>query len=113
MIPTPHTLHIRYWTSNSKDDHGNDVPMYSGPTPWPVHAIAPGAITEPTEPDRDAELIMYTIYAPATLDQPGARDLVVINGVDYPVDGRPRDWTFGPWPFPEAGIAVYLRRVEG
>jgi hypothetical protein len=29
------------------------------------------------------------------------------------VEGRPADWTKGPWPHPTAGIVVELKRAEG
>jgi hypothetical protein len=57
--------------------------------------------------------IAYVIQADKTTDMPGYRDVVVVDGKDYPVDGQPDDWTRGPWANPVAGVTVYLKRVEG
>ena len=36
-----------------------------------------------------------------------------LGGEEYEVEGRPADWTHGPWPHPTAGIVVELKRAEG
>lgn len=68
---------------------------------------------EPSATNRDLSVVEYTIHADATADVPGVRDLVIVDGVEYAVNGTPDDWTKGPWPNPAAGVAVELRKVDG
>lgn len=112
-FPTPWTLQLKRYISTTTDDRGNDVAEYDDPIAWPVHSYAPGANDEPGTAGRDLSLILWTVHAPATGLIPSERDLVTIDGVDFEVDGRPSDWSHGPWPFPGAGIVVLLRRAEG
>lgn len=112
-IPTPWVLTLRRFSTVVDDSHGNDIPVYGDPEPWPVHAYAPGANDEPGVANRDLSMILWTVHAPAAEPIPRERDLVTLEGDDYRVDGRPRDWSKGPWPFPEAGVVVYLVRAEG
>jgi hypothetical protein len=57
--------------------------------------------------------IAYVIQADKTPAVPDYRDVVIVDGKEYPVDGHPDDWTRGPWANPVAGVTVYLKRVEG
>ncbi len=112
-FPLTATLEIRRFLSDGVDSHGNDVPVYGDPEPWPVHGYSPGANDEPGYANRDLSLILWTVYAPADALVPRERDLVLLAGEAYRVDGRPSDWTHGPWPFPGAGVSVALVRAEG
>lgn len=81
--------------------------------PWTVHAIAPGAMREPSEPNRDLSIIAYTLYGPAAGAPTSAAAQVVLDGVTYSVDGTPKDWTRGPGPVGVGGVVVELTRAEG
>lgn len=113
VIPTPHTVHVRRYSTAGEDSYGNAVVVYGDPEPWKVHGIAPGASTHPLQAQRDLSEIIWTVYGPKNDDAPGDRDLVVVDGREYAVNRFPGDWTHGPWDHPDAGLAVELRRAEG
>lgn len=112
IAPTPYTLGIRRFAADGEDAHGNPVETWGDSLDWPVHAIAPGANTEPDNPNRDTSHILATIYAPEGI-HPGPRDLVVLDGREYEVEGEAKQWTHGPWSTSVGGIVVELRRSEG
>lgn len=112
-LPTPHTLGVKRRVVGSADAHGKKAITYATAVDWPVHAYAPGASTEPAAPNRDLSLILWTVYAPADGLVPTELDRVVLEGVEYAVEGRPADWTNGPWAHPTAGTVVELKRAEG
>ena len=112
-LPTPWTLGVRRHAGSVKDAHGNTTSVFAEPIAWPVHGVAPGAMDEPFEARRDSSLVLWTVYAPKSSATPTERDRVIFDGVEYAVNGRPKDWTRGPWPNPAAGIVVELRNVEG
>lgn len=107
------TLAVTRRVEGQPDRHGNPVVTYSAPYEWVVRALAPGASSEPTQPNRDASLIAWTVYSDASDDVPGERDHVFILGDEFEVVGRPADWTKGPWPHPTAGVVTELQRWEG
>lgn len=107
------TLQVKRRQAGSKDSHGNKAVTYAAPADWVVRGYAPGANVEGTDLHRDLSVVLWTVYADATDDVPGELDLVVLNGVDYAVEGRPADWTHGPWHNPVAGVVVELKRAEG
>jgi hypothetical protein len=106
-------LQVRRRIKGDLDRHNNPTVTWSDPTPWTVRALAPGASSEPTEPNRDASLIVWTIYSDASADVPGEHDRVVVLGEEFEVVGRPSDWTKGPWHHPTAGVVTELQRWEG
>jgi hypothetical protein len=107
-------LQVRRRQVGAKDKHGNKVTTYASPEPWTVRGYAPGANVEANANlHRDLSIILWTVYADASDDAPGELDHVLINGVEYAVEGRPADWTHGPWHNPVAGIVVELKRAEG
>jgi hypothetical protein len=115
-FPTPYLLHVkRYDPDGTKDRRGNAVPGYDPAVAWEVHSITPGAMEEPGETNRDLSVIAYTVLAPADGLVPGERDLVVYDGLDYQINGRPADWSqAAPWSSTlNAPIAVELKRFEG
>lgn len=72
----------------------DDMPRSWGPPEdLTIHAMTPGT-TEPDLPGREAEDVAWTLYLP-----PGqvvsALDLLVIDGDEYEVIGRIRDWGVG------------------
>lgn len=113
MLPTPHTLQVRRRVVGAKDGHGKKVVTYADPVDWLVHGYAPGANVNPNNPNRDLSLILWTVYAPTNDSLPGELDRVVLNGDEYSVEGRPADWSNGPWVHPTAGATVELKRAEG
>lgn len=113
MLPTPFVLGVRRRQQGLKDSHGKKTVTYAEPIDWPVSGIAPGANAEPNNPNRDLSLILWTVFAPSDSNQPTELDLVVLDSVEYSVEGRPADWTNGPWDNPIAGVVVELKRAEG
>ena len=107
-----HTLNVLRRTEGSPDAHGNPVVVWSSPAPWIVRAVAPGASVDANQPNRDASLIEWTVYADSSDSLPAARDRVVVDGADFEVASTPADWTRGPWPHPTAGVVVELKRWE-
>lgn len=107
------TLGVRRYSPGPKNAHGKPTPVYGDPIDWPVYGYGPGPNTEPGDPNRDASVIAWTVYAPTGDATPTEHDLVILEGDTYRVDGRPEDYTHGPWPHPTAGVAVNLTRTEG
>lgn len=107
-----YTLARRPYQAGATDSHGNTVEAWGDPVDLPVTAIAPGAMDEPGTAGRDLSVIAYTLYCP-----PGTvaseRDRVILDDDEYEIDGRPQDWTTGPWPNPAAGVVIRLKRAEG
>lgn len=96
------------------DRYGDEVVGWADPVDWPVHGIAPGPQGESFDPTRDRSVIAWTVYAPKTGPVPHERDRVLVDGIEFDIDGRPADWTRGPWePRQRVGIVVELRRIEG
>ena len=114
MFGSPrHRLGVRRYVAGAKDRHGNPVDSWSAAQEWRVWALAPGASAELVEAGRDGSRIAWTVYAPASADAPGERDRVLVGSDEFEVDGRPLDWTKGPWPSTVGGVVVALTRVEG
>lgn len=110
-LPTPHTVGVRAFQDGATDAHGNPVAAWGDPVEVPVHALSPGS-DEPPSPHRDLSVVEWTVYAPAGT-QVGPRDLVLVDGREFTVEGEVRDYTRGPWHNPVAGVAFELRRAEG
>jgi hypothetical protein len=113
MIPSPYKLQVKPYIAGAKDDFNNPIDSWGPGRDWWVRSVDPVSNREPQQPNRDMATIAYVIQADKTDAMPGYRDLVTVDGVDYPVDGQPDDWTRGPWANPVAGVTVYLKRVEG
>lgn len=103
----------RFSPAGEPDAHGNTAATYGDPESWVVRGLAPGAMDEPGNANRDLSLIEWTVYADANDSAPGERDLVLVDGDEFTVEGRPSDWTRGPWANPAAGLVIELRRAEG
>lgn len=112
MIPTPYTLTVRAVTSGDPDEFGNPTET-TVERAWQVHGIAPGAMEEPGQSNRDLSLVRYTILAPKSAQAPGDRDQVLVDGEWLDVVGRPDDYTRGPWGPGNAGITVELGVANG
>lgn len=89
------------------DDWGAPV-VYGG------CAVAPGAVVEDFEPNRDGAGVEFTIYFP-----PGAvvgvRDKVSLPGHDEPFDvtGVPQVWGVNPFTGSSSGVVVQVGRFDG
>lgn len=114
MIPTPHVVGLRTWKRVGADSRGNDVWAHGAAADWRVHFIAPASAVEASIGGHDEQVTDdLEVGAPADGLRPGPRDRVVIDGREFNVIGHPQDFSHGPWRFPDAGIIVRLRRVEG
>lgn len=112
-LPTPYTLGVRTYSGTTQDSHNNDVPIYADPVDWPVHAYASGANDEPAQQGRDLSNVLWTVYAPADDNLPGALDRVVLEGTEYAIEGEPRDYSHDPWQHRIGGAVVYLKDPRG
>ena len=111
-IPTPFTLRVRSTVAGEPDEFGNPT-VTTAEHDWQVHGIAPGAMSDPTQANRDVSLIAYTVLAPRSADTPTESDEVMVDGEWFAVNGRPSDWGRGPWGFPSAGVTVELSVANG
>ena len=110
IIPTPYKLTVRRYSSTQEDEYGNAVPVWAEEE-IAVHGMAPGAI-DLEDVTRNAEEVSWTVYAPAgTVVR--TQDTVLIDGDEYQVIGRVKDWSQGPWANPVAGVVFELKRTEG
>lgn len=112
MLPTPYTLTVREPSSGAPDEFGNVTQTWAERT-WRVHGVAPGGMNEPDQPNRDLSLIVFTVLGPKTGAPTSERAQIRVDGEWFDIEGRPKDWTRGPWPHPTAGVVVELIRAEG
>ena len=111
-LPTPYRLPLRERVAGDRDDFGN-VEWTWVEREWAVHGIAPGVMDEPMMSNRDLSRIVYTVFGPKR-DAPTTESAEIqVDGEWFPIDGKPKDWTRGPWEHPTAGVVVELTRVEG
>jgi len=113
VIPSRFTLGVRRYAATAADAHGNAVPAFAAAIPWPVRQVDPGAMLDPRDPNRDASVVAFTIHANPHPNAPTERDRVVVDDVEYEVEGHVKDWSRGPWSNPVAGVVVQLRNVKG
>ena len=112
MIPARHTVGVRVFQPGIDEDaHGNPVDGWADPVSVPVHGLSPGS-DEPHSTNRDLSVVEWTVYAPAGTTV-GPRDLVIVGGREFTVEGEVKDYTLGPWVNPVAGVVFELRRAEG
>lgn len=105
-------LQVRRLVSAGSDGHGNAGETFAEPVSWDVWGLAPGSMREAIV-GRDLSEVAWSVMAPKSSAVPTERDVVIFDGDDYAVNGRPQDYTNGPWPHPTAGVVVELLRVEG
>lgn len=110
---TTTTLHVKRFAAGAVGAHGNAAAGHGDPVEWDVYGLAPGASQEPTQSNRDLSEIEWTVFAPNNDELPTEKDLVVVDEVEYAVEGRPADWTRGPFGGGVAGVVIELRRAEG
>ena len=80
--------------------------------PFAVFGMSPGSDAA-REAGRDAAEASWTVYYPATGPDIAARDVVVVEGVEYRARADSLDWSKGPWPSSAAGKVVELVKKEG
>lgn len=113
MLPTPWSVGVKRFSPDGVEDaHGNSSDAYAEPLPLPCYFIAPGAMDEPANANRDLSVVEFTIGAPENPNLPAERDRVVLEGVEYAVNGKPKDWNRGPFGY-RPGVTFELRKVEG
>jgi hypothetical protein len=96
-VPSPHEISVRRYAPGQKDEWGDLQETWSPPQPWRVRSIDPASAREPGAANRDLATIAYVIQADKSSEVPDYRDLVVIDGKEYPVDG----------------VTVWVKRTEG
>jgi len=104
---------LRFTPGAVVDGYG-EPDTWTGPVPIPGCALAPGAVVEPFEANREGAGVSFTLYMP-----PGttvsARDRVLLPGYAEPFDvlGSGRDWGRNPFTGKPSGVVVELGRFEG
>lgn len=112
-IPTPYTVRVRTLTLGEPDDFGNATEAWAE-ADWQVHGIAPGAMDEPGQSNRDLSLVAWTIYGPSPSPVTASSEVRLPgDSLWLNVNGTPKDWTLGPWEHPTAGVVVELGRADG
>ncbi len=112
-FPTPYTVGVKRLVEGDRDAMGVKQDSWAEPVDWPVMAPYPASMEEPRRDDRDVSVSSLAILGPSGHpNEPRDRDRVVVGGVEYEVDGKPRDWSQGPWGW-SAGVQVNVKRVEG
>lgn len=101
----PHERHV---PGESVDALGNRIDSWEPAEELPVWLIAPGAMEEPDDANRDLSHIQWTLYCPHDV-QVHERDRIT-RGEKYEVDGRPGVWV---GPNQVKGTVIRLARAEG
>lgn len=104
------TVGLRVYTPSAKDKYGDAVESWSAPIDLAVYSVAPRSSDEPEE-GRNAVVSGVSLHAPPGTPV-GPLDRVVIDGVEYEVEGEIADWTRGPFGF-ASGVVIDLKRTEG
>lgn len=91
------------------DEFGNPTHTWATSN-WVIRGIAPGAMQEPYQANRDASDVAWTVYADSA---PSEYAEVMVNDEWFSVEGRPSDWTRGSYGPGPGGFVIELRRVEG
>jgi len=95
-------------------DGYQEADSYAPPVVYAGCAVAPGAVAEVFEPNRDGAGVEFTVYFP-----PGAvvgvRDRVSLPGHADPFDvtGTPRPWGRNPFTGGPSGVVVEVGRFDG
>jgi len=94
-------------TATTRDRLGNSTETTTQ-VPWGPCMVAPRYANESTDPRVAPIVVGKTVYGPAdvTIDED---DTLVIDGIEWQVDGLPGDW---PWPGGGmAGLEVPVKRA--
>lgn len=111
LYPTPWTVGVRAYTGTGDDGYGNVAPSWGPPVDTAVYAWAPAGTAEPGALSRDEVTWDLDLYAPPAFAA-GPRDLVIVNGAEFNIEGMPEEFDHGPFGF-APGQRLRLRRVEG
>jgi hypothetical protein len=109
----PHglTVTVRRFTAGEPDVHGNETGAWSDLALLKGCAFDPGSSSEPRLPGQDRVVVEPTLYA--AHDAPAIpQDRVIVEGVEYEVDGVARRWS-NPFTGSKVGCVLSLRRVDG
>lgn len=113
-FPLPYQLGVMRYVLGLPDRYGNHEDTWElDPKPWLVHGYWTPGGEEPWRAGRDLSNVVWSVLAPATPDAPGDRDRIIIGGVEYEIDGKPGDYSHGPWSMPFAGLVYDLKLSEG
>lgn len=109
MTPV-YTVGVRAYVEGATDAHGNPIDSWAAPVDIDVYAVAPRTSSEP-DPARSEVVVGLQVMAPpgTTVDH---RSRVVVDGVEYEVEGDVADWTRGPFGF-APGVLINLKRTGG
>lgn len=99
---------------------GAVVDGYEEPDSWATGffargcVVAPGAVVEDFEPNREGAGVEFTVYMPPGVSV-GVRDRVVLPGHSEPFDvlGSPRVWGQNPFTGAQSGVVVEVGRFDG
>ena len=105
------TVTVRRFTAGEPDAHGNETGVWSDLALLKGCAFDPGSSSEPRLPGQDRVVVEPTLYA--AYDAPViAQDRIIVEGVEYEVDGVARRWG-NPFTGSKVGCVISLRRVDG
>lgn len=111
-LPTPYTVGHRVFSSTGRDSHGNPIKTFAPAVDLKVCGIAPGAMAEPDNINRDLSVVLFSLFCPAGTVV-GELDRIVMGVDEYDIEGRPKDYTQGPWDNSIAGVVIELKATEG
>lgn len=86
------------------------VDGYADPVVKPVFGWGPPAHDDVTRAEMTGTVSLLDVYAREPFCSHG--DVLVIQGLEYTVQGDPADYRFGPFGF-APGVRVRCRRSEG
>ena len=110
--PASFSVGVRTYSDGAADDFGDPVDAWSDPVATQVYGWAPAGTSEPFNAGREAVTWDLDLLAPPEFAC-DRKDLVVVPGEgEFKVEGRPQDFTHGPFGF-TPGKVVRLKRVEG
>lgn len=107
-FPERHTIGYRKRTTTH--DGMSEVESWADAVPLKVYGWGPPNPVDVTRAEQTGtqhDLDVYCREAPTQ-----HRDMLVVNGVEWLVQGEPDDYRFGPFGY-EPGVRVRLFRAEG
>ena len=112
----PHGVEVgllRHTPGAVVDGYG-DPDTWTGPVPIRGCVVAPGAVVEGFEPNREGVGVEFTLYMPPGTTV-GARDRVILPGHADPFDvlGPGKDWGRNPFTGRAGGVVVEVGRFDG
>lgn len=110
-FPTPFTIGVKRYQEGAVDRYNNPTTSWLSAVAVLVYSIAPTSSDEPFEAGRNAVITGLSVLAPVGTVI-GPKDRVVIDSVEYVVDGAIADWSKGPFAW-SPGIEIKLKKVTG